>query len=302
MNAGSTGGAITTAPGNYYSLESCIDACTVAGPSSCLVAYWNSVAHTCSLYSKVNSGGVPSLAGGQTPAKVVGGGIRTARLLTGQPVPNVVDATYLLAPGADLGLCNNGNYQLTFIGVFYNGATGTGPPTINTNRDNIWYVSCGASYQNSQSGTQLVPAYSPTNPVFGFTSAPTTADDCARVCQSYHSYFLLFGAGNPDCNLWQWVPNASTKCQLFPSNAGVVNGQGPPTMTDGSSNSIFAAGILRGNSGTEYSGQAQYKKRSLPAGLDYRRRHARDSLIDDGSVPDVILKFNKRTGNWTEVM
>ncbi|OQV00427.1 PAN-like domain-containing protein [Cladophialophora immunda] len=300
MNAGSTGGTVTQQSGTYYSLESCIDACTAAGTSTCLVAYWASQTRVCYLYNRVNSGGSPSLAGGQSPAKIVGSGVRTARLLTGQPVPNVVDATYLLAPGYDLGLCNNNNYQLTFVGVYYNGASGTGPATINVNRDNIWYVSCGASFQNSQSGIQLSPVYSLATPVFGFTSPPATADDCARICQSYHSSFLL--SGGTDCNLWQFVPSAVNQCQLWPSNAGVANGASPGTTRDAGSNTIFAAGLLRGNSGTEFSSQAQYKKRALPAGMDYSRRHARDSLINDDSIPDVVLKFDKGTGNWTEMM
>ncbi|EXJ73506.1 uncharacterized protein A1O5_03267 [Cladophialophora psammophila CBS 110553] len=298
MSSGSTGGTVTTASGQYYSLESCISACTAAGTATCLVAYWASQIRTCYLYSRVNTGGVSGLAGGQSPAKIVGSGVRTARLLTGQPVPNVVDATYLLAPGADLGLCNNNNYQLAFIGVYYNGLTGTGPATINNNRDNIWYVSCGSSFQNSQSGTQLIPAYSVGTPIFGFTSAPATADDCARVCQSYHSAFLA--SGGQDCQLWQFAPTASTQCQLYPSYAGIANGASPGTLKDGNNNNIFAAGLLRGNSATEFSSQAQYKKRSLPAGMEYSRRHARDSLIDDGSVPDVVLKFDQGTGNWTE--
>ncbi|KAH0845661.1 hypothetical protein FOPE_11366 [Fonsecaea pedrosoi] len=302
MNAGSTGGTVTNMPGQYFSLESCMDACSAAGPGSCLVAYWASTTRICSLYSRVNNGGSPSLAGGQSPAKIVGSGVRTARLLTGQPVPNVVDATYLLAPGADLGLCTNNNYHLTFIGVYYNGASGTGPATINVNRDNIWYASCGASFQNAQSGVQITPVYSIGTPLFGFTSAPTTPDDCARVCQSYHSAFLLAGNTGIDCNLWQFVPAASTQCQLYPSNAGVVSGSNPATLRDGQNNNIFAAGLLRGNSGTEFSSQAQYKKRSLAGRMEYNRRHARDSLIDDGSIPDVILKLDRRTGNWTEVL
>ncbi|OAL34917.1 hypothetical protein AYO20_05878 [Fonsecaea nubica] len=302
MNAGSTGGTVTNMPGQYFSLESCMDACSAAGPGSCLVAYWASTTRICSLYSRVNNGGSPSLAGGQSPAKIVGSGVRTARLLTGQPVPNVVDATYLLAPGADLGLCTNNNYHLTFIGVYYNGASGTGPATINVNRDNIWYASCGASFQNVQSGVQITPVYSIATPVFGLTSAPTTPDDCARVCQSYHSAFLLAANTGIDCNLWQFVPAATIQCQLYPSNAGVVSGSNPATLRDGQNNNIFAAGLLRGNSGTEFSSQAQYKKRSLAGRMEYNRRHARDSLIDDGSIPDVILKLDRRAGNWTEVL
>ncbi|KIY02996.1 uncharacterized protein Z520_01462 [Fonsecaea multimorphosa CBS 102226] len=301
MNSGSTSSSVTSIQ-NVYSLESCMDLCTSYGTSACLVAYWASP-NLCQLYNVVNTGGQPSVAGGQSPAKLIGQGVRTARLLTGQPQPNVVDATYLLAPGYDLGLCNNNNYQLAFIGVYYNGSSGQGPPTINTGRDNVWYVSCGASFYNSQSGTQLVPTYSVSTPVFGFTSPPATADDCARVCQAYHTVHLV-NSSAPDCNLWQFVPSAvaSNKCQLFPYLYGIANNQVPGTTTDANGLPITAAAILRGNSGIEFSNQAHYKKRSLPAAMDYHRRHPRDSLIDDGSIPDVIIKYDKGTGSWAEVM
>ncbi|KAL2431199.1 hypothetical protein ABEF95_003432 [Exophiala dermatitidis] len=267
------------------SLEYCIDQCTQLGQSGCTVAYWSVKAQTCQLYPNSATPGGSVAPGAEGPNSLIFG-VRTARLLT-SVAPNVVDATYLLAPGAqyNLGLCGGsaGNYYYdkTFIGVYHS------DNTIRAGRADIWFVNCGGNtYYSSSIASSQLNSTQMTNVMTntGFQNPPTTSDDCARLC-AYTNVYAGDTTTNPlNCRLWHWT-NAN-QCILFSSR-----GSQPSPLTN--DNTILASGIYRGSTSAEYPlSQVASYKRSLPPGLGPQRVHARDALADGGiHVPDVIIPF-----------
>ena len=282
-------GTITQTQQNVYSLEACMDMCNQAGPSSCLVAYWTNTTntHQCQLYNGqyVNGLGAPN--------SFIGNGVRTARLLTDNS-PTVIDATYLLAPGYDLGLCGGSNqtyYDRTFVGVYYT-TSGNGGPLIQASRNDIWFITCaGYSYYGTAALTAInVASYAPT---YGISTAPQTADDCARLCEDINANSGY--SGSTGCRLWEFysltgstAPSGSNQgCNLYSNRPAAF------TQTATSRPGVLAAGFLpNGNFATGASGLQNYKKRSLPPGVGLRRRHPRDALAEsDHIIADHIIPF-----------
>jgi hypothetical protein len=317
--------------GTFGSIESCMAVCnqyastnipssSPAGP--CVLAYFIQMgvgnannANTCKICTNAQAG--------YTPHKLIGGGVRTAKLLTGNP-GTVIDTNYLMQFGSgtggfsssltgdvqDLNLCggaaNNwasSYYDRTYVSPFNKGvgSASGGPYLQGGSRNDGFFITClGYSYYQGATAQPTIASSSLANTGYtqfglGATQAPTTADDCARLC-NWLSASTTYKTDGTGCLLFEWV-SLGTNPQTYQCNLyGKSYNPGNVQPTNQSSRNVVVAGLSKAggtsdmtNAGT---GLQQYKKRSVPPGAPPNRSHPRDALADgDHTKADVIIPW-----------
>jgi hypothetical protein len=283
----SASGSASQNIGVVPSLDHCIDRCTLAGPSTCQVAYYRKDIGTCEFYSAQVA---------RTPNPMVYN-VQTARLITAT-FPQVIDGAYLLPANTatNLGLCAGptlSNYDRGFIIVYNQTNTLRSGPG---NRQDTYRVDCRGQtfYTSGIASTRQDHIAIATR--FGLT--PQNADDCARLC-NWQNVFAS-DSTTTGCRFWHWLN--SGVCEMYADRPGLV-------QTTTYNSSVFAAGYSRSSTGSEYLATSvnAYKRSLHPDGDDKHSRRGKRGkkvrnflpvpVVDetpDALTPHVVIPFHGR--------
>jgi hypothetical protein len=151
-------------------------------------------------------------------------------------------------------------------------------------RNEAFLITCG-SYPYSPGQQQITGS-----PWVHFNfGPPTTADDCARLCNwisTRSSYQHNYVTNNPGCDVFEWtLSGISCVCNMW---SGIPSSY-QPTKRIG----VVVAGLSQATVTTDFAPPAvqQYRKRSLlPSVAGAERVHARDALSEgDHRKADFII-------------